>query len=119
MKWQCTGVLSCQRPGYPDWSTCSTCRWYAYAAVRVGAEHPVVVVGHVEAGGQAPGQEMLREQHRALRRPIGRVVVDRLEPGIEQVEHAVGLAGGLEPRVVVVPVLGRGWHRPVRFPAEQ
>ena len=34
---------------------------------------------------------MLREQHRALQRPSGWVVVDGLEAGVEQLEHAVGL----------------------------
>ena len=62
---------------------------------------------------------MLREQHRALRRPVGRVVVDRLETGVEQVEHAVGLTSGLETGVVVVSDLGRRRHGPARLPAEQ
>ena len=35
---------------------------------------------------------MLREEHRALDGSVGRVVVDRLEPRVEQPEHAVGVA---------------------------
>ena len=62
---------------------------------------------------------MLREEHRALRRPVGRVVMDRLEARVEQAEHAVGFAGGDEPRVVGV---GRSLGRRdgvARLPTEQ
>ena len=92
MKRQCTGDLSCQLPGIRRLEHLQHLPVVRVRGMGVGREHPLVVVGNVEARRQARGEEVLREEHRALGRPVGRVVMDRLEPRVEQVEHAVGVA---------------------------